>query len=64
MHVIPGLVLSAAGLIWLTWMALRRERPVTPLQALVDFTTGAPLESVLAVGLLGLGLLALAASFV
>lgn len=45
-----GLALVAAGGAWLARMAARRERPVSPPQALLDFATGAPLESVLAVG--------------
>lgn len=52
-----GALLIAAGALRLCRMATRDDRPVGPGQALLDFTTGAPLESVLAVGAIVFGLI-------
>jgi hypothetical protein len=61
MRAVLGGVLLGIGGVWLVWMALRRERRVDPLQALMDFSTGAPIESVLSVALTLAGLVLLLA---
>ena len=58
-----GLATVLASILWLRRMAGRERRPVRPGQAVFDFLTGAPRESVLAIGLLLLGCLAVAAHF-
>jgi hypothetical protein len=58
-----GVAAILAATLWLSRMAWRQRRPVQPGQAFFDFLTGAPRESVLAIGLLLLGCLAVAAHF-
>jgi len=56
-----GIVALCSGLLWLAWMARRANRRTGPGQALFDFFAGAPLESVLSVGLTLFGLILVAA---
>jgi hypothetical protein len=61
MMLVVGLVALGAGILWLVWMAQRAEGRTGTGQAVFDFLAGAPLESVLSVGLTLLGLLVVAA---
>ena len=64
MKLIIGLAFLLLGALLLRRLATRSERPIGPLQALIDFTTGAPLDSVLAIGAVIFGLIVTAAHFV
>ena len=55
----PLLILMGGG--WLVWMSRRARKRRSAPQAAIDFATGAPRESVLAVGLLLLGVIAVLA---
>jgi len=61
MMLVVGLVALGAGVLWLVWMAKRAEGGTGTGQAVFDFLAGAPLESVLSVGLTLFGLLVVAA---
>jgi hypothetical protein len=62
MKALVGIVMAVGAGAWLAWMSLRREKRRSVAQVLMDFATGAPLESVLCVGLLLLGLVTSAAA--
>lgn len=64
MKVLIGAIFIGVGLVVLHRMATREHNPVAPGQALIDFATGAPRESVLAVGAIIFGLIWIAAQFV
>jgi hypothetical protein len=59
-----GLSAVSVAISWLIWMAKRVRSRVSPKQALIDFITGSPSESVLSIGLFLFGLLLIAAHFV
>ena len=59
-----GLAAILAAVLWLVRLARRQRDRVRPGQAFFDFLTGAPRESVLAIGLLLLGCLAVAAHLI
>ena len=57
MRLVLGLACVVAGVVWLFAMGRRRRHPVPPGQALFDFLTGAPIESVLSIGLVLFGVI-------
>ena len=64
MKLVLGLSAVSVAISWLVWMAKRASQRVPLRQAVIDFLTGSPSESVLSIGLLLFGLLLIAAHFV
>ena len=62
MRLLAGLFCLVLGALWLLRMHRRDRARRTPAQALLDFLTGAPIESVLCIGLIVFGLLLIAAA--
>ncbi len=64
MKLVLGLSAVSVEVAWLVWMTKRVHQRVPLRQAVIDFLTGSPSESVLSIGLLLFGLLLIAAHFV
>jgi hypothetical protein len=59
-----GFSAVSVAISWLIWMSKRVSQRVPLRQAVIDFLTGSPSESVLSIGLFLFGLLLIASYFV
>jgi hypothetical protein len=55
MRLASGIILVFLGIIWIIWISKRETSRRAVLQTLFDFWTGAPIESVMVVGIILFG---------
>lgn len=63
MRFIIGIIIFLVGIGWLIWASVRNKNKREPLQTIIDFFTGSPIESILIVSSILFGIILILAHF-
>jgi hypothetical protein len=64
MRLFIGIFILVVGISWISWVAFREKNKRSPIQVVFDFLTGSPIESVLIIGLILMGIILIIAHFI